>query len=145
MRYFNQATPNPVTYRPTMPGYVEDAAAEFARMRTTQDQIHWLYRFVRQLREYVNDYPQLKDRVTELENLFKKFQESGFDDYYKKQIEAWISEHMPDILGEAITFVMPGITDDGHFCVWFPKRWRVVFDCVMNYASQNYGKLSIKY
>lgn len=145
MRNFNQATPNPVTYRPTMPGYVEDATAEFSQMRTTQDQIHWLYRFVRRLRECVNDYPQLKDRVTELENLFKKFQESGFDDYYKAQIEAWISEHMPDILGEAITFVMPGITEDGYFFIQYPARWRVTFDCVMNYASDNYGRILIKY
>lgn len=141
----NSAAGNVENYRPTMPGYQTDTEVPFKKMYTPEDQIHWLYRYLSEVKGIKADYPEIKREIAELNAKFEQFMRSGFDDYYRRQVIEWIDAYLSEYIDDAITFVMPGLTEDGHFCVWFPQRWRVVFDCIMNYASENYGKLSIKY
>lgn len=77
---------------------------------------------------------------------FEKFQEYGFDDYYKEQIEKWVAENMPDIIADAIRMVFFGLTEDGYFCAYIPKPWYdIVFDTGAVYGSDEYGRLILNY
>lgn len=84
--------------------------------------------------------------IAELKELFRQFQESGFEDYYAQQLAQWIAEHMDDIIAEAIKMVFFGLTDDGYFCAYIPQSWDAVqFDTIMDYSSDNYGCLTLDY
>ena len=84
-----------------------------------------------------------REDIDELQRLFEKFMESGFEDYYAQQIEAWVDEHMPDIIDQSIKMVFFGLTDDGYFCAYIPDTWEEIqFDTGFNYSDQNtYGHL----
>lgn len=77
---------------------------------------------------------------------FKKFKESGFDDYYLEQIENWVNTHMQQIIEQAIKMVFFGLTLDGYFCAWVPRSWQgILFDTIADYANENYGCLVLNY
>ena len=87
--------------------------------------------------------------ITELNALkeaFEKFQESGFDDYYKEQVEQWIDEHLRYIFEHIVSTVFFGLTMDGYFCAWIPASWHsIFFDTIMDYNSEYYGHLTLYY
>ena len=88
----------------------------------------------------------LVTELEELRTLFDKFQESGFDDYYKEQVDKWIDEHLRYIYEKTTAAVFFGLTDDGYFCSWIPHSWRnILFDTEANYENDNYGHLILKY
>lgn len=85
-----------------------------------------------------------KQKLQELSDMFDKFMESGFDDYYAEQIHAWVLENMPGIISDAIKMVFFGLTDDGYFCAWIPDGWdELWFDTGADYSSWEYGRLEI--
>lgn len=84
--------------------------------------------------------------IVELQELFKEFQESGFDDYYAEQVEKWISEHLEFIYDHTIKQIYFGLTEDGYWCAWIPESWDdITFDTIMNYSDPNYGSLVLIY
>lgn len=86
------------------------------------------------------------DAIEALEAEFEKFKESGFLDYYEKQIEAWINANMERIISEAIKMVFFGLTEDGYFCAYIPKSWAgIVFDTGAVYGNDDYGCLILEY
>lgn len=92
------------------------------------------------------DVKELTALYDELRAEFDKFKESGFEDYYAQQIAAWVEKNMPTIIEQAIKFVFFGLTDDGYFCAYIPKSWTgIQFDTIMDYTSENYGSLVLKY
>lgn len=85
-------------------------------------------------------------QLEELQRLFEQFMESGFDDYYKEQIEKWVNDNMRSIIEQAIKMVFFGLTDDGYFCAYIPISWQgIIFDTVADYDDENYGCLILKY
>lgn len=85
--------------------------------------------------------------IAALEAAFEKFQESGFADYYERQIEAWIKANfatiMQKLLGIGIYF---GLTSDGYFCAYVPDSWGdIQFDTGAVYGTDNYGRLILRY
>ena len=87
-----------------------------------------------------------RDTINQLLEDFEKFKESGFDDYYKEQIEQWISDNlvtvMQALLNQGIFF---GLTDDGYFCANVLLQLTIYFDTIMDYSSDDYGKLTLTY
>lgn len=84
--------------------------------------------------------------LNELKGLFDQFIESGFDDYYKEQVENWIDTHLEYIYRYTIKQVYFGLTANGFFCAWIPESWEdIKFDTIMDYSSPNYGCLVLKY
>lgn len=96
--------------------------------------------------EYITNNNLLNDAMQELNALFEQFQESGFDDYYRAQIEQWIEEH-PTLLFERFAkMIFFGLTDDGHFCAYVPESWAdIQFDTGMVYGNFDYGRLILRY
>lgn len=100
--------------------------------------------------EYLNklgiEFNIQADALEELAAAFKKFQESGFDDYYKAQIEEWIKNNLAQLLKMFCSQVFFGLTDDGYFCAYVPESWNdIIFDTGMVYGQFDYGRLLLRY
>ena len=84
--------------------------------------------------------------LNQLKGLFEKFQESGFDDYYKDQVEKWVKENLEYIYRYTINQIFFGLTANGYWCAWIPESWEdITFDTILNYSDPNYGSIVLKY
>ena len=94
-----------------------------------------------------DQFAALKAELDQLKTDFDKFKESGFEDYYKAQLEAWINAHFADILTEGIkSVVFFGLTLDGYFTAYIPESWsEIIFDTGMVYGTDEYGRLILSY
>lgn len=87
-----------------------------------------------------------RDDINQLQRDFEKFKESGFLDYYEKQIQAWIDANMEAIMKRAARQVFFGLTDDGYFCAYVPASWDdIVFDTGAVFGRSDYGRLILRY
>ena len=97
--------------------------------------------------EYI--YENLDSNIKDTEELvkaFELFKQSGFEDYYKNQLSAWIKENMQGIIEEAIKMVHFGLTDDGYFVAYIPDAWSdIVFDTGAIFGEYEYGRLILQY
>lgn len=128
---------------PTLPKF-------FWEVKSQEQLIEEIGCIVNGLASYVDDKTAtidgLAEQVKALEDLFKQFQESGFDDYYREQISQWVDDNMESIIAEAVKMVFFGLTDDGRFTAYIPQSWDgIVFDTVMDYGTPEYGCLVLKY
>lgn len=88
----------------------------------------------------------LVDELMTLREEFEKFKESGFEDYYKAQLDAWVNKNMPGLIGQGMKMVFFGLTLDGHFVAYIPDSWKeIVFDTGAVYGTTKYGRLILKY
>ena len=127
----------------SIPKMYWDVKSQEQRILTICKQLHKLICYADMLAGKINiDHAD----IVELQELFKQFQESGFDDYYAAQVEKWISEHLEYIYRYTIKQIYFGLTDDGFWCAWIPESWEdITFDTIMNYSDPNYGSLVLKY
>lgn len=89
----------------------------------------------------------LSGMVDTLKELFDKFQESGFDDYYASQIETWIDEHLPFIYETTIQQVFFSLDDSGYLLAHIPVGWKQIkFSTPLDYSDMSsYGRLCLTY
>lgn len=127
-------------FTPTIPKMYWDVESQEQRIHAICKQLHKLVCYADMLGDKIN---LNREDIDELQRLFEQFMESGFEDYYAQQIEAWVDEHMPDIIDRSVKMVFFGLTDDGHFCAYIPDTWEEIqFDTGYNYSDQNtYGHL----
>ena len=130
------------TFTPTLPEFYWDVYSSEQRIKHICYELCKLARYDEYLAEQLG---LTREDVEKLMADFEKFKESGFDDYYEQQINQWINEHMPDIMAQATKMVFFGLTDDGHFCAYIPAQWVFVFDTIIDYNSDDYGRLTITY
>lgn len=85
-------------------------------------------------------------KIAELENLFNNFIESGFEDYYEKQLKQWINDNVKWLWEKLAQMVFFGLTSDGHFCAYVPDSWAdITFDTGADYGTSQYGRLILRY
>lgn len=109
-----------------------------------------VYCIINALSEQVNNVTgQVNDnteKIAELENLFQKFIDSGFEDYYEKQLEQWIRNNVKWLWETFAQMLFFGLTSDGHFCAYIPDSWSdIVFDTGAVYGTSQYGRLILRY
>lgn len=130
-------------YSPSIPKLYWDVHSQEQRLKAICEQIHKMICYADMLGDKINI---THDEIEALNALFEKFIESGFEDYYEEQIQAWINAHMPDIIAQAIKMVFFGLTTDGYFCAYIPSSWEgIIFDTISDYSSDNYGCLTLSY
>ena len=84
--------------------------------------------------------------LNNLKGLFEQFQEHGFDDYYREQIEQWVKDNMDYIFSLYAKNVYFGLTLDGHFIAYIPDSWdELIFDTGMVYGEDTYGRLILRW
>lgn len=86
------------------------------------------------------------DDVEKLQQEFEKFKESGFNEYYEKQIEQWIQDNALTLFENLAKMVFFGLTDDGYFCIYVPESWNdITFDTGAVYGRADYGRLILRF
>lgn len=130
-------------FTPALPEFYWDVYSAEERIKAICMELHKLCDYANMLGENINIDHQLID---ELQQAFTRFMESGFDDYYKEQVSRWIDENfkliMDGLLGHMVFF---NLTEEGYFCAYIPEKWAIAFDTDVDYNSDNYGCLEIRY
>lgn len=136
---------NPITGQPFVPRL--NIPEVFGKGLSYEDQIHMLLKVLNDWLEIIKDYPELTQKYEELLAEFEKFKESGFTDYYEEQIAQWVAANMDAILTDWVTFtLLPGLTEDGRFCVWYPRSWKLTqFSTGTSLEDGTFGRLIVKY
>lgn len=130
-------------YTPALPQFYWDVYSAEQRIKHICFEIDKIINYADSLGVQLN---VTHDDVAELQQEFEKFKESGFNEYYEKQIEQWIRDNfnkiMKQILNQGIFF---GLTEDGYFCANVAYQLTFVLDTIANYSDENYGRLTITY
>lgn len=130
-------------FTPTIPKFYWDVYSQEERIKCICGEITKIIAYMEANARQTNANTR---EIEELKELFRKFQESGFKDYYKEQVERWISEHLDFIYENTMKQVYFGLTEDGYFCAYVPDGWRDVrFDTGMVYGRSDYGRLILRY
>lgn len=130
-------------YTPTVPKLYWDVYSQEERLKAIIEMLDKVVAYANKMAEELNISEAELERLSEL---FEQFKESGFLDYYEKQLEAWINENMPNIISKAIKFVFFGLTEDGYFYADIPDSWDgITFDTIMVYGFPEYGHLILEY
>lgn len=126
-----------------LPAVFDDSLSYYELLAKVIDKLNEELNSINQLVDIVGE--NCKD-IAELQELFKKFIESGFDDYYRDQIEKWFNENAFRIYQLIAKQVFFGLTEDGYFCAYVPDSWKeITFDTGMNYGTYTYGRLILRY
>ena len=130
-------------FTPALPDFYWDVYSAEERIKEICYRIHKIVCYSNMLADNINIDHTLID---ELQQAFEQFMESGFDDYYKAQVKAWIAANfqtiMDGLLGHMLFFALD---KDGYFRAYIPEKWAIAFDTIMDYSDINYGSLCIKY
>ena len=130
-------------YTPTMPKLYWDVYSQEQRIKAICEALDKVVAYANKMADELNIS---EDELEKLAALFEEFKESGFIDYYEQQLEEWINQNMPNIIKDAIKFVMFGLTSDGYFCAYIPDSWRdITFDTGAVYGSYTYGRLILHF
>ena len=130
-------------FTPTLPNFYWDVYSDEQRFKHLCKELHKLVCYADMLGQNINIDHKIID---ELEKEFDKFKESGFDDYYKTQLEQWIEDNLPQLFTFFVKQVYFGLTDDGYFCAYIPESWSdIEFDTGMQYGKFDYGRLILRF
>lgn len=128
---------------PTIPKFYWDVKSQEQRIKVMCCLIQQL------IDQYGSTDSQIQknaDDIAELQELFRKFQESGFDDYYEQQVIQWINNNIAILYQQLAKQVFFGLTSDGHFCAYVPDSWSdITFDTGAVYGTETYGRLILRF
>lgn len=128
---------------PTIPKFYWDVKSQEQRIKVMCCLIQQL---IDGLEKNDSEDAELAERVAALEELFRQFQESGFDDYYEQQVIKWIGDNIEIVYQQLAKQVFFGLTSDGHFCAYVPDSWRdITFDTGAVYGTETYGRLILRF
>lgn len=128
---------------PTIPKFYWDVNSQEQRIKTICVLLQKVIDYSDEVAKQTNANTAEMDA---LRKLFDKFQESGFDDYYRKQIEEWVERNLWSLYQTFCKQLLFGLTDDGYFCAYVPEGWDdIEFDTGAVFDNQNYGRLILRY
>ena len=131
------------TFTPTIPKLYWDVKSQEQRILNLFDLLNKLVCYAEQMGIQLN---VSQDELEELKAEFEKFQDSGFEDYYEKQLAQWIKDNAATLFQLLAKQVYFGLTDDGHFCAYIPDSWSdVTFDTGAVYGQADYGRLILRF
>lgn len=129
---------------PVIPKLYWNVTSQEQRIKRLCEKLTELFDYAQALAVALN---QDTAAIRELQAAFQKFMESGFDDYYKEQVIAWIDAHMQEIIESMLhKMVFFGLTSDGYFCAYIPESWdEITFDTGAVYGRSDYGRLILRF
>ena len=130
-------------FTPTIPKLYWDVKSQEQRILNLFDLLNKLVCYAEQMGIQLN---VSQDELEKLKAEFEKFKESGFDEYYEKQIEQWMQDNAATLFEKLAKMVFFGLTDDGYFCAYIPDSWSdVTFDTGAVYGQADYGRLILRF
>jgi hypothetical protein len=132
-----------VCFNKTLPAVLDNNLTFIERANKVEYLLNVLTDTMNQLN---GDYKALYEYVEKLYEILQQFMDSGFDDYYKEQVIAWIDQHMTWIFETIAKQVYFGLTMQGYFVAYIPQGWSdIVFDTGADYTLDTYGRLILKW
>jgi len=129
-------------FTPALPSFYSNVYSREELIKKMCMELHKLCEYANMLGDNINLDHEL---ITELQDAFDKFMKSGFNDYYKAQVTAWINAHLKEIIRSLVGHVFFGLTDDGYFCAYIPEGWEdIIFDTGAVYGRSDYGRLILR-
>lgn len=130
-------------FTPTIPKLYWNVKSQEQRILNLFDLLNKLVCYAEQMGIQLN---VSQDELEKLKAEFEKFQDSGFEDYYEKQLTQWIKGNAATLFQLLAKQVYFGLTDDGHFCTYIPDSWSdVTFDTGAVYGQADYGRLILRF
>lgn len=131
-------------FSPVVPASYWQVKSEEQRYFRLCEQLSKLICYAQVLADKIN---LNRDDIAELQELFEKFMESGFDDYYAEQVKKWINEHLQYVYENTIQQVFFGLDDSGYLIAYVPVGWhQITFQTPLDYSDQTtYGRLCLIY
>ena len=130
-------------FTPTIPKLYWNVKSQEQRILNLFDLLNKLVCYAEQMGIQLN---VSQDELEKLKAEFEKFQDSGFEDYYEKQLAQWIKDNAATLFQLLAKQVYFGLTDDGHFCAYIPDSWSdVTFDTGAVYGQADYGRLILRF
>jgi len=130
-------------FTPTIPKLYWNVKSQEQRILNLFDLLNKLICYAEQMGIQLN---VSQDELEKLKAEFEKFQDSGFEDYYEKQLAQWIKDNAATLFQLLAKQVYFGLTDDGHFCAYIPDSWSdVTFDTGAVYGQADYGRLILRF
>ena len=130
-------------YTPVIPKMYWDVDSQEQRIHNICATLHKLVCYADFLGENISIN---HNDIVKLQEDFKKFQESGFFDYYAAQIEEWIRDNLPWLWKTFAKQVFFGLTMDGHFVAYIPDGWQdITFDTGAVWGRSDYGRLILRF
>lgn len=73
----------------------------------------------------VNDQEikELAGRVDTFEDFYNEIMAGDFPDSFKAAFDKYVADNALDIIGQAVTSVFFGLTQDGYFVAFIPDSW----------------------
>ena len=127
----------------TIPKLYWDAFSQEQRIHAICKQLAKIIGYADYISNQVNEN---STDISELQNLFEQFMESGFDDYYAEQNERWINDNLAYLFETLAKQVYFGINEQGYFTAYIPESWDdIVFDTGAQYGIDTYGRLILRW
>lgn len=144
---FDATLPRTLPY----PEVVTSVPFTFRDGLTTLELIERLRRCIHHVQHDLNEITEqlladIKANRDAIDALLKQY-----EDDYRATIEKWLGDNLPqyvyDYITQSIQAVFFGLTDDGYFCAYIPKKWAqyIEFDTGANYNDEQYGCLILRY
>lgn len=130
-------------YTPVIPKFYWDVYSQEERIKAICE---YLWKTICFTENTAENYQAVQDALDKLETEFEKFKESGFNDYYKVQVQKWVSENLDYVFTQVAKQVYFGLNLEGYFVAYIPQSWNeIVFDTGHVYAEDTYGHLILRW
>ena len=130
-------------FTPTIPKLYWDVKSQEQRILNLFDLLNKLVCYAEQMGIQLN---VSQDELDKLKDEFEQFKDSGFEDYYEKQLAQWMNENAATLFQLLAKMVFFGLTDDGYFCIYVPESWSdITFDTGAVYGRADYGRLILRF
>lgn len=136
-------------FTPTIPKLYWDVKSQEQRILNLFDLLNKLVCYAEQMGIKLN---LSQDELDKLQDEFEQFKESGFDEYYEKQLAQWIKDNAATLFQLLAKQVYFGLTDDtysggaGYFVAYIPDSWSdITFDTGAVYGQADYGRLILRF
>ena len=132
-----------VSTTPALPSFYWDVYSSEQRIKEMCKELCKLVDYANELGVYTSAD---RERIDALYSEFEQFKESGFDEYYEKQIEQWMQDNAATLFEKLAKMVFFGLTDNGYFCIYVPESWSdITFDTGAVYGRADYGRLILRF
>jgi hypothetical protein len=133
---------NYTQFTPALPEFYWNVYSAEQRWKHLCMELHKLVAYADNLGVQLN---LTHEEVENLQAQFQKFLDGEMQEFYEKQILAWIDANMERLIKHSIEHVYFGLTDDGYFCAYIPESWSdITFDTGAVFGRSDYGRLILK-
>lgn len=131
-------------FTPVLPAFYYDVYSSEQRIKAICLEIDKLINYADMLGININ---ATHDDVAKLQQEFEQFKNNEMLDFYEKQLQKWIDTNMERLMREALLkFIVPGITEDGYFCIYKPDSWNdIQLEFGTDYGSNDYGCVILRF